>query len=391
MGTEFKTMGFFTNRHVNFLNIHSGIRQFSQKFLDVFGILFLLEAGVPLWMACFVWCGMMATRLMVRPISLKLCQRFGLKVMTIVGTLFYSGTFYMISQIEGISYWVLLFMLYHAIADTLYWLPYHAWYAASGDHGDRGKQVSGREVLILMLSALSPLLGSVSAHFYGFSIAYVAGAAGMVLAVVPLLFAQDMPWGRTFTHRTAWDSIDRRSLLILVGDGLDFNLYTFIWPVVALNIVGNYLEFGWIFVFQIVLSAFLLYIIGNSIDNGRVADIARHAIVLHIIVILGRSLFVTDLVSILFFQVLYAIAFCLYTPVLNTVWYNLAKKSKNTLWFHYLSEIGWDIGGFVALLCAGTWVLVGWDIRYAMLGSIVGLFIVWKVINSYCKEEQCTF
>lgn len=331
---------------------------------------------------------MFVVRLLVRPFSLFMTQYFGLKKMVIFGSFFYAGSFLILANVNGISIWLLIFLLYHALADTFYWLPYHAYYAANGDHEHRGKQISVREVMVLTLTAFSPLIGGIAGYNNNFMIAYMIGAASMFASVIPLLFTKDQQPGTIITHRTALKSIDKRSIYILLGDSINWNFHGFLWPVVLLSLVQNYVQFGGIFVFQILFSAILFLFIGNTIDKGNSLTIVKIAISLNILLVLGRSFYVATIPDILVFESLVALTTCFYSPVFNTVWYNLAKKSPNTLWFHYLSEIGWDIGGFLALSTAGVWVYYGFNIRYVMPLSLIGIYILWKNLSGYCREEK---
>jgi hypothetical protein len=242
--------------------------------------------------------------------------------------------------------------------------------------------------LVLFLTALSPITGGFFAHNYGFMVAYIAGATGMVLSSIPLIFTINKNSGKKMTYTSALKEIDKKSIFLLLGDGLTWNFHGFLWPVVLFSLVGNYVLFGGLLAFEIILSAILFLSIGNIIDRGRGLTIMKIAFTLNIILLIGRSFYVTTIPEIIFFEVICALTVCFYSPILNTAWYNLAKKSHNTLWFHYFSEIGWDIGAFIALMSAGLWSLMGMEIRYVMPFALIGMVIVWKTLRNYFVQEK---
>ena len=94
-------MKYFSNKAVNLLNIHSGLRQFSVGIFDIFTAIYLLERGIDLSVVIFVMIGSYTFRLLLRPISLKVAERIGLKKAVILGSFIFSGLFLVISQVNG--------------------------------------------------------------------------------------------------------------------------------------------------------------------------------------------------------------------------------------------------------------------------------------------------
>jgi len=381
-------MGYLKNKQVNLLNFHGSLVRFASSVIGIFGIVYLLKQGIPIHIILFLWSLIFILRSAVRPLSLKLQKRIGLKKGVIIGTLFYAGVFPVLSQVDGIGIWLFLFIVYYSIADTLYWLPYHSYYAAMGEEEHRGKHIGVREALSTIFTSIAPLAGGLLIVNFGFTATYFAAAVIMFLASIPVFFTKDRSPGEEMTFKKAYKDLDRRGFWLLLGDSILYNSHGFLWPVVLFLIVGNFVVMGGLLTLEMILTASLFLLLGHFIDKGKGKKILNIASILFVIVVAGRSFYVYDIKTILVFEVLAAFMLCFYVSSLFTVFYNLSKKSHNTLWFHFFGEIGWDVGAFFALASASLWTFLGFELRYFLPLSFLGLFIVRRVINSYFKNNK---
>lgn len=379
-------MGYFTNRQINYLNVHTGLRQFSRKLIDLFGLVFFIEMGIPVHLALLAWAYTNLIRFVTRPFSLKLIEKLGLKKATIAGSLMYIGIFPLLSMIDGPNRMLLIFMTYHGITDSLYWLAHHGWYAATGDEKDRGKQVAVSRVLITLLTVMAPIIGGIFAELVGFYAAYIAGSLSMLFAVVPLLFMHDDGVGEPMTYKNAFRKLDRRSISILLGDGFYFNGHEFIWPVILISLVGNYITFGWLYALEITISLVLYVFIGSYIDKGNGVMFTRITLILGAIVVLGRSLFVDTMVEIVIFQLLMAVLLCFYLQTLEVALFNMGKRSINILWFHYFAEMGWDVGAMLIFSTGALWTFFGLELTSMLPLALFGLILSMRTANSYFRS-----
>ena len=380
-------MSYLKNKQVNLLNLHGSLVRFATSVIGIFGIIYFLKQGIPIYIALSLWSLIFILRSIVRPLSLKLQKRIGLKKGVIIGTLFYAGLFPVLSQVDGIGIWLLIFIVYDSIADTLYWLPYHSYYATMGEEENRGKHIGVREALSTIFTSIAPLAGGLLIVNFGFTTTYLATAIIMLLASIPLFFTKDRSPGEEMTFKKAYKHLDRRGFWLLLGDSILYYSHGFLWPVVLFLIVGNFVVMGGILTFEMILTASLFILLGHFIDKGNGKRILNIASVLFVIVVLGRSLYVYDIKTILVFEILAAFMLCFYSSSLNTAFYNLSKKSHNTLWFHFFGEFGWDVGGFFALASAGMWTFLGFELRYFLPLSFLGILIVRKVLSSYFMKK----
>jgi len=145
---------------------------------DIFVAAYLLSLGLSLIEVFCVYIGIFILRFCLRPISFIRINKIGLRKSVILGTIFYAGCYPILTQVDGIGFWLLTYIFYYAIADTLYWLPFHAYYSAIGDNDHRGKHVAVREALSALGNGAAPALGGFLIANFGFI--YAASAASTV-------------------------------------------------------------------------------------------------------------------------------------------------------------------------------------------------------------------
>lgn len=368
------------NRNITLLNFHAALQRYSNKTLDVFGGVYFLTHGVSFPIVALMWAASFMVRFLLRPISIWLSVKLGLKQALIIGTLASSGMFLVFTQVNGVSIWLAVFVVYLAFYDILYWLPYHAYYAVSGEESQRGRQLALGEVLVSAVQILVPFVGAILATKLGFNYLYVSAMICMILSVIPILFAKDISPGSSMGLRQAWEQIDRRGWVMSIGYGLLSNGYIFIWTIVIFTIAGNLVDFGGLVTAGLLLSTAISLIAGHYIDKGRATVAARIGLVITGVGIVASSLFVTNSTHIVIVSIVAGFGLALLSMAYMVGLYNFAQKSHSTLWFHYFSEAGWDIGSIIAMLIAAGLFQLGISLQHIMLISLAGLVIIDRVL-----------
>lgn len=376
---------FFRNKAINLINIHAAVVQLAFNLAEIFSAIYLYQLGIPLYQVFLIWTTLFVVRACFRPFALFLVQKIGLKKSVLFGSIFYMGYYLFLGQVDGVNWWLAIFIFYAAWADGFYWLPYHAYYAALGDHGDRGKQLGVREALIKILSMLGPLSGGILINAFGFFAAFVAAAFCMFLAGLLVFFSPEVKIAKKYSFKKAWQ--ENSGFWIFVGDSWLYNAHIYSWNLILFVMLGNVAQLGGLLSLAVFfqISAFLF--LGNGIDNGAGRKIYRTGFVLMILAILGRAIFVNTIKEVIFFDLIFALAACFYSPALNTALYNSSKKSKNVLWFQFFAETGWDVGSTIALGTAALITYFGFNPRLILFFSLGSFLILNNVLGRYYKEN----
>ncbi|MFA5076720.1 MAG: MFS transporter [Patescibacteria group bacterium] len=365
-------MGYFRNRNINFLNLHSGLVAFSDSIITVFGVIYFITLGFSLPYIFLAWSTTHLFRLMLRPVVLKLVNLIGIKKVLMIGTAAYGGLYLIAAQIVNNHWLFLIFFACFAISDILYWFPYHTYFAQLGEDHNRGKDVGSRESINKILRAISPIVTGFLAQYVGFWLVYLVGAVVTLVAIVPLFYTPDMGRVEEMSFKQAREQVSFTGFRLWFSWAFLYYLHEFIWVIVLFFMVNKFVNFGGLVALEVLFSLVVMLSLGALIDKGRGAKIISWALVSLIIVIIGRTFFVKSIGMIILFQFLMAIAAALYGPLILSIFYNECHRSKNSVWFTFFAEAGWDVGAMICLLLLALWTAGGLDIRYIMPLALVG-------------------
>lgn len=378
----------FSNKSVNSLNAHYGLQTFATNLVNIFIGVYLYQLGIDIWIICLVWGGIYFFRLLTRPIGYFLCNKFGLKKVLVLGTLSYSIGYVILGQVDGVNLWLYLYVLAGALSEGIYWLAYHTYFAILGDTEVRGKQVGMREAVRNLAQFSAPIAGAVFINMFDFWIAFLLAMICMIFASVPLLIAPDVKLPQTMTLKKAVKTISFRGFKLYASDSFYFQSHMFIWKLILFIMLSDYITFGGLLSFAIAVQIIGYFLVGHLFDNGLGKRVFPFGIMIMMLVVGGRALAAYTIPMIIFLDLLYMIGYCLYEPVMNSLYYNECKKSKHPLWFQTFSDSGWDIGSSLAMIMAAILLYSGVDIRMTMLQGIVGLALLGMTIGSLIPVDK---
>ncbi len=141
----------------------------------------------------FIWlAGIIAGRFVLRPLILPIGKRWGLKPLMIAGALLTAAQFPIYAEVHGLGWPLLASAVLGAVASTLYWPSYHAYFASLGDAEHRGHQVGAREAVATVIGIVAPLIGAWLLLNAGARWMFGAVAVVQALSAAPLLFAPNV-------------------------------------------------------------------------------------------------------------------------------------------------------------------------------------------------------
>ena len=378
-------MAFFGNDAVNRVNIHYVIRWLAQGSGGTLAFAFLLHAGVSIPMT-FVWlAGMLAGRFALRPVILPMGQRWGLKPLVIAGVLLDAVQFPTYAAVHGLGWPLLLNGALGAVASTLYWPSYHAYFASIGDAEHRGHQVGAREAVATVIGIVAPLIGAWLILTAGPFWMFGAVAAVEALSVLPLLAAPNVmpPREAPGAYRAA-----REGVAIFLVDGWQAACIYYVWQVALFVSLGSSIgAFGGAVALAALVGAALTLLFGRHVDRGG----GRRTAVLACIVTAALALTQAAAFGHLWLAVaanaLAAIATALITPAISTPLYNLSQASPCPFRYNIATEGAWDIGCGSGMLTAAAISALGGSLSLMLLTALPatgGLFwLLWRYYGAH--------
>jgi MFS family permease len=378
-------MAFFGNGAVNRVNLHYVIRWLAQGSGGTLALAFLLHAGVSIPMT-FLWlAGMLAGRFALRPLILPMGKRWGLKPLVIAGVLLDAVQFPTYAAVHGLGWPLLLNGTLGAVASTLYWPAYHAYFASIGDAEHRGHQVGAREAIATVIGIVAPLIGAWLILTAGPFWMFGAVAAVEALSVLPLLAAPNVMPPREAPG--AWRAA-REGVALFLLDGWQRACIYQVWQVALFVSLGSSIgAFGGAMAFAALVQAILMAFFGRHIDRGG----GRRTALLAFVVTAALSLVQAAAFGHLWLaagaNALGAIATALLIPVISTALYNLSQASPCALRYNIATEGAYDVGTAAVALTAAAISAFGSSLSFMLLAALpatAGVFwMLWRYFGAH--------
>ena len=374
-------MAFFHNRDVNLINLHSAIAAVAMGSGGAFWSVYLLKAGVSVPGVLLTLAATFLFRLLLRSFLLPLAVRVGMRVTLIIGTLLFGASFPFVLGVHGIGFGLYVLVVTTALADTVYWPSYHAYFAAVGDEEHRGQQTSLREAVSALLGIAAPLVAGWAMITYGPRATFWVTAVIEAAAAIPLLWGRDIPVAKS-VHGAFRHALSGAALF--VGDGMVAAGYFITWQIALfLTLDQSYLAYGGALAIASLVGAVSGLVLGRLIDQGRGGQILWVAIGLIDAAIVLRALSGHHPVLAVAANALGALNGCIYIPTMMTAVYNRAKRAPCVFRFNIVAEGGWDVGITLGLCATAAMVWLGLPINGTILISLIGSSAVFVMLRRY--------
>jgi hypothetical protein len=374
-------MPYLKNGSVNLLNLHYGLRAFAMNGAGVFWAVYLLKAGVPQH-AVFASIGLLlGMRFLFRPAILLVAPRLGLRRLVAFGAILGALPYVLLAQVHGVDVALLALCVVGALADTVYWTSFHAYFASLGDVEHRGKQVSAREALVALTGIVGPLVVGWTLVALGPQVAF--GIAAIVQALSALAFF----WTPEVAVKPVAPNAFRSALpatLVFATDGWIAGSAGYAWQIALFLTLGeSFTAFGGAVALAALVGAVSGLVLGQYIDAGRGVRAVWLTYGSLGVLILLRAASIDMVALAVVANVLGALIGCLYVPTLMTAVYNQAKRSPCPLRFHVTTEGGWDIGGASGCVAAATLSALGAPLSTTILLGLAGVALAHFLLHRY--------
>lgn len=374
-------MSFFRNDAINRVNIHYTLQAFAQGAGGLFVLVYLLKAGVSAPQALLFQAGIIGGRFLLRPALTPFARRWGVKPLLMAGTLVTALSYPMLALVQGVGPLLLALCALSSLGYLLYWLSYHAYFAALGEADDRGGQIGFREALVAMVGIVAPLLGAAGLSTIGAMPTFLAVGLVQALAIVPLIGAPNVA---VPPPRQDAPPMSRLALGIMAGDGLFAATYYFVWLVALFVALGeSFLAFGGAAALAALVGAVSGVALGRLVDlgHGRRSTCIAYGVAVVVVLLRAGSLH-TPWLAVLA-NAAGALLAAIVTPVLMTPVYNMAKASPCTFRFHMATEGAWDTGCFAGLMAAAGLSALGLPLSAPILLALPAAVLLVVLLARY--------
>lgn len=259
-------MAFFRNRTVNLLNLHYGIHTIALSGGGAFFAPYLLKSGVPITGVFLSLALILLGRFIIRPIVIGLAVRWGLRSMVVAGTVLSALQYPFLAEVHGVGIVLAELVAVSAVADTIYWTTYHAYFAALGDNEFRGHQIGAREAIAAVVGIASPLLTGWMLVTFGPRVAFCTTSIVVALAALPILWAPEVV---VPSRAPGAFKASLRGTLLFIADGWIAAGYWLVWQIALFVSLGeNFVAYGGALAFAALVGAVGGLTLGRRIDAG---------------------------------------------------------------------------------------------------------------------------
>ncbi|MCQ2914375.1 MAG: MFS transporter [Alphaproteobacteria bacterium] len=379
-------MAYFSNKEINLLNIHYGLKEMGWQMCSAFTLAYLYKQGLSLSNVFFIYAITLFTRTLTRPISLYFCTNKGVHWTLILGSFMFSLRYPAMLLVDGVGLKLIPFILISGLADVLYWVPYHNYFAQVGTSNDRGKSVGTREAISTIVSVLGPLLGGIFLAVNKY-VAFTIPFALAIIGIIPLLKTHEISLPNIPTKEER-KQIDSFGFKVFIGDGFFYQAGS-IWSLIVFMLLNDsYNNFGYIMALAAVFRAVGSILFGGLIDkgNGKLICIIGYGI--QIVIIGIRGFFAYSIPVVVACDFFYSIAFCFSMTGLMTAVYNATKGASYPIYFTYYTELGWDVGAVLSMVFIGIMTYFGINVRFGLIWSVVGAIISVVCLCKYYDRKS---
>jgi hypothetical protein len=346
-----------------------------------FFCVYLLKAGISVVGALLALAAIFAARLAIRMFLLPIAWRAGLRRLVIAGSLMMGWSYLFLANVHGVDASLLWLIIASAVADTVYWPSYHAYFAALGDEEHRGQQLGMREAIAALVGIVSPLVAGWLLVSSGPRVAFYTTSAIQALAAIPIFWTPDVPVAR---HAPGAFRAAISGAMLFIGDGWVAAGYFVVWQLTLfLALSKSVMAFGGALAVAALVGAVGGLALGRLIDSGKGARAVWYAVGLLSLAVVMRAGIDHHPALAVLANALGALVGCLYVPTLMTAVYNQAKRSPCVMRFHIAAEGGWDIGVSTGLCVSALLVSLGIPVAWTILISLIGAGFVFILLQRY--------
>ncbi len=162
-----------------------------------------------------------------------------------------------------------------ALAQNLFWTPYHDDFSKAKSKKSTGKEVGNWIILSELFGALGPLIGGIVAQAYGVQYGLIAALIIIICAVFPLLGKREIVKKRPIHHSFSAFKKSYKDLIAYGGLSLEGMTLGIIWPLFLFLFIKSYAKVGFIVTFSLLVVVALSILMGKLTDKYKKEKVMR--------------------------------------------------------------------------------------------------------------------
>lgn len=287
-----------------------------------------------------------------RYFSPRVLGRLGANKCMILGHL---GTFvfFAILPFLNLHHWLLWLLIPLGGISTFYWLGFHATFSKSLAHRRVGKTVSMMNLIILIATSITPVIGGALATIFGPESLYVTGAILFLLGALVLLMPEDIVTTGSYDIRNISWREHKSDIFANAADGIIYNAVEVVaWPLFVFLLIPSFVGVGALSTAMVLTSAAITIYVGRKEESKGERRYLKQGIVLHMVASISRALSASP-AGVLGANLLGGVSKSYMQVAYNSRYYENAQRHRTVEYIALMELTLSAANGFFCLVLAG--------------------------------------
>ncbi len=338
---------YFHNKELDELYAAVAIKSFAESIGSIFVPIFLYNLGFGFRDIAIYFLIAYTMLPITMPFAMVSCKRYGIKKTISIGIVFLV-IFYLILNLipKGMPYGIAALLF--GLSGGFFWGGFHVDFSKSVDHKREAREFSLLRVLVMIFSALGPIVGALLIKNLSYASTFVVVSFMMLVSITPLFLTKDTKIGmKKISFKKIFKADRKEKAYSYLGYGFLSISALIIWPLVMYTILKGIVILGAIISTVSVAMVFWYLLVGELADRKFKTTIISGCS-LYAITWLFRAFYLTPF-GVIFSHVLAQFTGSLANTPFIKLMYSEAKSSRDKGLYFLFREFFLTFGKYMAL------------------------------------------
>ena len=258
------------SRELRDLYISVGMMDFALASIIIFEPIYLYTLGYTIQHIMLFYAAIYGLYILLIPFGGKIAARFGFDHSIFYSNFFIVGYYLCLFVLDILPFLIFIAPVFLAIQKSLYWPAYHADFILFSQDKQRGRELSGVEVLSSIVYIIGPFFAGVVLEIFNFHVLFIIISILLIISAIPLLSIKEIHDRHHFSYFKTFKNLlikkHLRNFFAHLGFGEELIVLT-IWPIFIYIMIKDYLEIGSIIALTTFLTTIVVLYIGRTCDK----------------------------------------------------------------------------------------------------------------------------
>lgn len=351
------------NKELSEIYISIVLRDLALSMTGIFIPLFLfIDLKYPFYKVILFFAIYSLSLTFTNPLAAKLTSKYGIKHGILASMVGFTLYIILLATLGSHNMFYIPAIVF-GVANSFYWVNFHADFARFSDKKHRGNEVSMWFIMAFLGALTGPILGSIIITYLGFTTLFIVASLLLLLSAVPLFFSSEVYEPIKFSLGDIFKKANMKETYFYLVYGIRIIVGQVALPIYVFFILKKYISLGAIASIIALGSMIVGFFAGKLSNEKKVNTTFRYSSLFHsfgwFFILFAKTFFQITIVNLYL-----AMSFILVDIPHHTMVYTKARKQKSLMGYIVYRETMIGLGRFV-----GTMILL-------TTGSLVVSFIV---------------